>query len=343
MLSFLDLNQRNGHLNFACTVQVVNLAEVIAEEESFKDEQQIKAKFNQLQKWETDPEVGAIISGMSKEEQLAVFDDLRQAKSAGAQLDPLHLERTANEQSSTTSRTASMNPTSCAAPVSQEQVEVAPIRKTTTSLLDVRQQPQMEACLVRAESKASVEPAVAAGAKASALGAAAGVVVPSAAAAATVSEKQSAAPIKPAAVDVRPTNDALDAETTRIRELQRQRALKAAQLAAMSEATENRSLTDFPPEQKKVTHICQSSTRMHVPCSLIVAGMLTGQGHCNEDQKEVCKLGKKEVTAGRGCLGKRQEVSRHSRSKGSCCMSTIRKTSPLIWPLLGSQPREPAL
>ena len=80
-------------------------------------------------------------------------------------------------------------------------------------------------------------------------------------------------------------------------------------------------------------------TKMHAHSSLIV-GMLTGQGKCNEDQKEVCKLGKKEVTAGRGCLGKRQEVSRHSRSKGPCCMSTIRKTSPFVWPLLRSQSRE---
>lgn len=41
------------------------------------------AKWSQLQQWaETDPEVGAILQGMSKEEQLAMFEDLRQAKAA---------------------------------------------------------------------------------------------------------------------------------------------------------------------------------------------------------------------------------------------------------------------
>ena len=305
----------------------MNLAEVIAEEKLFKDEQQNEAKRNQLQKWaETDPEFGAIISGMSKEEQLAAFDDLHQAKSAGAQLDILHLERTSNGQSSTTSRTASMSPASCAALESQEQLQVEPIRKIATSVLDVRQQPEMEAYLDQTDSKALEEPAAAVGAKAVAPAPAAAVVVAMAGAAATISAKQPAAPTKPAAVDVRPINDALDAETTRIRELQRQRALKAAQLAAMSEATNSRSLTDIAtPAQKKVTHTCQSSTQMYAHSSLIV-GILTGQGKCNEDQKEVCKLGKKEVTANRGCLGQRQEVSRYSGSKEPCCMSTIRKT-----------------
>jgi hypothetical protein len=256
LLSFLDrpdLKQRNGHLNFACTVQVVKLAEVIAEEESFKDEQQNEAKLNQLQEWaETDPEVGAIISGMSKEEQLAVFDDLRQAKSAGAQLNILHLEQPSNGQSSTKSRTASMSPASCAALESQEQLQVEPVRKITTSVLDVHQQPEMESYLDQAESKALEEPAAAIGAKSAAPAAAVAVVVPMADAAATISAKQPA-PTKPVALDVRPINDALDAETTRIRELQRQRALKAVQLAAMSEATNSRSLTDITtPAQKKV-------------------------------------------------------------------------------------------
>ena len=47
--------------------------------------QQNTAKWSQLQQWAaSDPDVGEVLRGMSKEEQLAMYDDLKQARSASA-------------------------------------------------------------------------------------------------------------------------------------------------------------------------------------------------------------------------------------------------------------------
>jgi hypothetical protein len=91
--------------------------------------QQNAAKWSQLQQWaQTDHEVGAILQGMSKEEQLAMFEDLRQAKSAAH--NELEWQGTSNGRKSAKFRSGRTSSTTPA-----PSVRTAPEQRRDTEML----------------------------------------------------------------------------------------------------------------------------------------------------------------------------------------------------------------
>ena len=109
--------------------------------------QQNAAKWSQLQQWaETDPEVGAILQGMSKEEQLAMFDDLRQAKSSAAQPNSSHNElarqETSHGRTATAFRSVHASQTTAACAV---RAAVEPLQATST-LAESRPEDEVSMC-----------------------------------------------------------------------------------------------------------------------------------------------------------------------------------------------------
>ena len=130
-------------------------------------------------------------------------------------------------------------------------------------------------------------------------------------------------------MEIRPSSDALDAETVRIRQLQKQRALKAADIGAVT-----------PRDELAEQNLAKSKVNLHFPCcdargltprSCVGLTVLIWAGRCrhDEDQKEGAQPGEEEVIAHCYLFCAKQELPRHAKPKGSSKLSAIRASLPL--------------